>query len=556
MRFIDKLAVLGGAELALLKLVPTALGQFVQFALVLLGTALMAAVSMWFAMVQGLRVNPLLAVPFAALWGLLILNLDRYLTTSMQSTSSFKQALWMTIPRVLMAALIGVVVSTPLVLKVFESDINAQMAYYNLQQSQNNRSPLEASAFQKNVDSLQAEVTRLQQVQAGNNGALIDPTIEADKKRIEDLINSVNQQRPIADEAQKLYICELYGKGRESLKDPSKCSPTPGEYGPFPEIDANFKNQQQILRDLEGQLQQARDKMVEDTKTATAQQAESLKTAQAAASQQLPVAESQLASARDQLAQIQNQVSAGTLNDQGILAQLRALFSLGETNPLMGAAHWAIGALFFMIELLPVIVKLLLNSGSPSLYEQVKKLDGDSLVDEAKVRRNADRRRIEEESKKRRDIEDDMRTREKRLGIKSNIYVAGEMEKHLDAALQQWSSHVASTLHRAASSTGTTPNGVPAAPSQAPGALNGVPAAPSQAPGALNGVPAAPSQAPGALNGVPAAPSQAPGALNGVPAAPSQAPGAPNGAPSASNGANKKPLNILKKFNLPTGDSR
>lgn len=90
MRFIDKLAVLGGAELALLRLVPTALGQFVQFALVLLGTALMAAVSMWFAMVQGLKVNPLLAVPFAALWGLLILNLDRYLTTSMQSTSSFK----------------------------------------------------------------------------------------------------------------------------------------------------------------------------------------------------------------------------------------------------------------------------------------------------------------------------------------------------------------------------------------------------------------------------------------------------------------------------------
>lgn len=233
MRFIDKLAVLGGAELALLRLVPTALGQFVQFALVLLGTALMAAVSMWFAMVQGLKVNPLLAVPFAALWGLLILNLDRYLTTSMQSTSSFKQALWMTIPRVLMAALIGVVVSTPLVLKVFESDINAQMAYYNLQQSQNNRSPLEASAFQKNVDSLQAEVARLQQVQAGNNGAVIDPTIEADNKRIEDLINSVNQQRPIADEAQKLYICELYGKGRSLSKIRASVVLRPGSTAHF-----------------------------------------------------------------------------------------------------------------------------------------------------------------------------------------------------------------------------------------------------------------------------------------------------------------------------------
>ena len=532
MRFIDKLAVLGGAEPALLKLVPTSLGQFVQFAFVLLGTALMAAVSMWFALVQGLKVNPVLAIPFAALWGLLILNIDRFLTTSMQSTSSFRRALQMAIPRIIMAALISAVVSTPLVLKVFESDVNAQMAYYNLQQAKDNQSPLEASTFQKNVDRLQNEVTRLQQVQAGNNGAVENPIVVDDNKRIADLTNSVNQQRPIADESHKLYECELYGTGRDSLKDPSKCSPTAGPYGPFPQIEADFKKQTQILSDLEGQLQQAREKLQQDTSTATAQQAEALKSAQAAAAQQLPVAESQLAAARDQLAQIQNQVNSGTLNDQGILAQLRALFMLGESNPLMGAAHWAVGGVFFMIELLPVLVKLLLNSGPPSLYDQVKKLDGDSLVDEAKVRRNADRRRIEEESKKRRDIEDDMRMREKRLGINANVYVAGQMEKYLDAALQQWSKHVSSTLHRAASSTATS-NGVPSASNQAPGAAmpGGVPSASNQAPGAAM---------PG---GVPSASNQAPGAAM------------PGGVPSASNGANRKPTGTLKDFDIASGGS-
>lgn len=511
MRFIDKVAVLGGAEPGLLKLVPTSLGGFVQFAFVLLGTALLAAVSMWFALVQSLKINPILAVPFAVLWGLLILNLDRYLTTSMQSTSSFRQALQMAIPRIIMAALIGLVVSTPLVLKVFESDINAQMAYYNLQQSQNNQTPLEASAFQKNVERLQADVTRLQQVQAGNNGAVANPIVDVDNKRIEELTNSVNQQRPVADEAHKLYECELYGTGRNSLKDPSKCSPTAGPAGPFPQIEADFKKQQQILSDLESQLQQARDKLQQDTNTATAQQAESLKSAQAAAAQQLPVAESQLASAREQLAQIQNQVNSGTLNDQGLLAQLRALLTLGESNPFMGAGHFAIGGLFFMFEVLPVGVKLLLNSGPPSLYEQVKKLDGDSLVDEAKVRRNADRRRMEEESKKRRDIEDDMRTREKQLGIKANVYVAGQMEKYLDAALQQWSRHVASTLQRAASSTATS-NGAPAAPNRAPGAPT--------------------------PSGAPTVPNQAPGTPT------------PSAAPATSNGAGKTPPSTLKNFDI------
>ena len=81
------------------------------------------------------------------------------------------------------------------------------------------------------------------------------------------------------------------------------------------------------------------------------------------------------------------------------------------------------------------------------MYEQVKKLDEQSLVDEAKVRRNADRRRIEEESKKRRDIEDDMRLREKQLGIKANVHVASGMEKILEAALKQWSRDVSATLN-------------------------------------------------------------------------------------------------------------
>jgi hypothetical protein len=457
LRFSEKLAILGGADREILKQVPTAVSQFVQFALVLLSTAIMAGISMWFALVQGMSINPILAIPFAAFWGLVILNLDRYLTSSMQSATSFIQAFGMAIPRLLMAALIGAVVSTPLVLKVFESDINAEMAYHNIQQSAENSKPLDASAFKQNVDRLQAEVTRLQQIRAGNIGEVASPPVAAAKQRVADLEQSVTQQTEVADEAQKLYICERYGTGRESLKDPSKCSPTAGPYGPFPQIEANFNSQVQILRDLEGQLQQARDQVSAETAIASGQQADALKSAQSQASEQLPTMEAQLASARAQLAQIEEQVGSATLNDTGILAQLRALYSLGETNPLMNAAHWAIGALFFMIELLPVIVKIMLSSGPPSLYERVRKLDGDSLADEAKVRRNADRRRIEEESKKRRDIEDDMRAREKQLGIKANVHVAGEMEKILELALKRWSHDVSFTLNQTSHANTSVP---------------------------------------------------------------------------------------------------
>jgi len=516
LRFSEKLAILGGADREILKQVPTAVGQFVQFALVLLSTAIMAAVSMWFALVQGMAINPLLAIPFAIFWGLLILNLDRYLTSSMQSASGFLPALGMAIPRLLMAALIGVVVSTPLVLKVFESDINAEMAYHNIQQSAENSKPLDASAFQKNVDRLQAEVARLQRVQAGDNGAVGSPAVDAAKQRVVDLEASVAKQKEVVDEAQKLYICERYGAGRETLKDPSKCSPTAGPFGPFPQIEADFNSQTQILRDLEGQLQQARDQLSEETSIAKGRQADSLKSAQLQASEQLPAMEAQLATAKAQLAQIEEQVGSATLNDRGILAQLRALFTLGETNPLMNAAHWAIAGLFFMIELLPVIVKFMLNWGPPSLYERVKKLDGESLLDEAKVRRNADRRRIEEDSKKRRDIEDDMRGREKHLGIKANVHVAGEMEKILEIALQRWSDDVTATLNKASYAS---------SPAHTGGAV-------------FNGVV---SSAGGV--GPDAAGAAAGGGDVGS-----------NGTISTANGTTPVGLTILNRFNVPNGD--
>src|SRR5690606_12634203 len=35
-------------------------------------------------------------------------------------------------------------------------------------------------------------------------------------------------------------------------------------------------------------------------------------------------------------------------------------------------AHWLIAALFFMIELLPVLVKVLTSYGDPSLYEKTR----------------------------------------------------------------------------------------------------------------------------------------------------------------------------------------
>ncbi len=83
-------------------------------------------ISMWFALSSALSINGILAIPVAVFWGLVIMGIDRWLITSMPIDGSRKFA--MAVPRVLLAVLLGTLISTPLVLRIFQSEINAQMA--------------------------------------------------------------------------------------------------------------------------------------------------------------------------------------------------------------------------------------------------------------------------------------------------------------------------------------------------------------------------------------------------------------------------------------------
>ena len=80
------LAVLGGAEGEVLDDVPSETPRFVQMFFVLVGTALVSALSMGFALVTGVQVAVWAAVPLAIIWALIIFNLDRFLTSTMRST--------------------------------------------------------------------------------------------------------------------------------------------------------------------------------------------------------------------------------------------------------------------------------------------------------------------------------------------------------------------------------------------------------------------------------------------------------------------------------------
>ena len=64
---------------------------------------------------------------FGAFWGLLIFNLDRYIVATIgkgDGTSKITKEEWkIARPRLLMAILLGIVIATPLELKIFEKEI-------------------------------------------------------------------------------------------------------------------------------------------------------------------------------------------------------------------------------------------------------------------------------------------------------------------------------------------------------------------------------------------------------------------------------------------------
>jgi hypothetical protein len=465
------LAWLGGADLETLRKSPRDRGKFVQMGCVLLTTSGIAALSMTFALHNTMHLPVPIAVIFGALWGLVILNLDRFLVISMGSIRDVKRLIGIATPRLLMAIVVSLVVSTPITLEIFHNDIYATMTTMNLTQSTQVANDEASSALQREVNTLQGQITANQQIL---DGKLPDNITSAQLQTAQSQVGQLKAQVDAAKQAEitayATWQCELYGYG-------SNCNGGSGKAGPGPIAQAKeavYQQDVQTYNTLEGEyktaeadLTSAQQSLGQSQKVATARY-------QQQARQALPGLRSQLATAQEQLASQNANAQYNTANNTGLLRQLQALFQASSGNPVLLLAHLTVAALFFLIELLPVVVKLLLNLGQPTAYEQLLKAEDDKLLDAVKADRRAERRRKERESDEEQQIADaaskarigqalDMTKRQEDLGIKANDTVAAKMEQILDAALAEWSTQVQAMLNG-----GQPPLGQPLAPGTLP----------------------------------------------------------------------------------------
>jgi Domain of unknown function (DUF4407) len=116
-----------GAHQDLLKQYPSEHTKYSGLGGVILATFVLAALSAGYAM-HSVFNNWLLTVLFAIVWGLIIFNFDRFLVSTMRKYGvSKRKQLWMAVPRIALALLIGLTIARPLELKIFEKEINTKV---------------------------------------------------------------------------------------------------------------------------------------------------------------------------------------------------------------------------------------------------------------------------------------------------------------------------------------------------------------------------------------------------------------------------------------------
>lgn len=116
-----------GAHQQLLKEYPSEHSKYSGLGGVILATFVLAALSAGYAMYTVFG-NVYYAIAFAVVWGLIIFNFDRFLVSTMRKYGvSKRKQIWMALPRIALALLIGVTIARPLEMKIFEKEIDTKV---------------------------------------------------------------------------------------------------------------------------------------------------------------------------------------------------------------------------------------------------------------------------------------------------------------------------------------------------------------------------------------------------------------------------------------------
>lgn len=118
-----------GANKKILRQCPTDYAKYAGIGGTILFTALMAMLSGGYALFAVFK-NVTTAILFGVFWGTLIFNLDRFMVNTMYSDGKHtisRDELLGGLPRIILAVFLGIIISTPLEIRIFSDKIQSQL---------------------------------------------------------------------------------------------------------------------------------------------------------------------------------------------------------------------------------------------------------------------------------------------------------------------------------------------------------------------------------------------------------------------------------------------
>lgn len=212
-----------GAHIPTLEKYPTEQNKYTGIGATIFFTGLFAALSGGYAMYfvfKGDDLAVVFAIIFGFLWGAAIFNMDRYIVSSINKSASTNKQLLQATPRILLAIMIGMVISRPIELKIFDKEIKERLkvSYLNGQ-----RSKIDTlnKAFEKKY---QVEFGRLNQQKATRDS--LEKGIKADRQKLNFEIfgNKTNETSGVMGYGPYAKRKEVEIKQRESELDSLKAN--------------------------------------------------------------------------------------------------------------------------------------------------------------------------------------------------------------------------------------------------------------------------------------------------------------------------------------------
>lgn len=296
------------------------LNKYVGIGATIFSTALLATMSGGYALFTVFQSIPV-AIGFGIVWGCIIFNLDRYIVSTIRKTTppanltATENLRWKLkelghfAPRLLLAVFISIVITRPIELRLFKSEIDKAI-----------------------LNKTSADLTNLKEQSKREF-----PDIERLTTENNDLRTEITNKQKQVDGLYELALAEGMGEQRGN---------TTGRTGKGP-----------FYRERMAAYERARDELAKLTK---------------ANEDRIAANETTIADLRRMQTQREGE-RVPTIQDNGLIARLTTLSDLADAHSSVRLASWFLIALFILLETAPIAVKILSDRGPyDEIYETLE----------------------------------------------------------------------------------------------------------------------------------------------------------------------------------------